>query len=397
VARLQRKVAVVGAAYSQIGRNQDLDIGVLLLQAARAALADAGLSPKDVDGISEYSYGEGSPQTYFLAKGLGVPSMKWWADVTTAPSGLGAALEGAIAIGAGAAETVVAFRCLPQRAGHVGKRAGKEATGGQERRDVYVPIQPAGQNDTHFLEPYGHFGIQQREALKMRRHMHEFGTKPEAFGQIAINQREFASLNERAMLRKPLTMEDYLNSRFISEPLRMFDCDYPVDAACAVVMTTAERARDCAKTPVFIDSFSFGSGNTEHNLQEDYATMAPADDAAKQMWATTELKPSDVDVAELYDGYTMLVLQWIEALGFCKRGEGGPFVEAGNTRLGGKLPVNTHGGMLSEGRVHGISHLAEAVFQLRGECGERQTPNAKVAAVSNGFIPNSGCMLVVRE
>jgi acetyl-CoA acetyltransferase len=227
--------------------------------------------------------------------------------------------------------------------------------------------------------------------------MDVYGTSEEHFGAIAVAQREFASLNPMAILREPLCLDDYLASRFISEPLRLLDCDLPVDGAGAVILTTAERARDLRAVPAHLESWALGTGPRPDRFQWDDLTTSGSRYAAAELWRRSDFGPADVDTAQLYDGFTILTLQWLEALGFCAAGEGGPFVAEGHTRLGGRLPTNTNGGMLNLGRVHGISHVIEAVLQLRDVCGPRQTPGARVAVAANGGGPNAGCVVLYRD
>jgi acetyl-CoA acetyltransferase len=225
--------------------------------------------------------------------------------------------------------------------------------------------------------------------------MAEYGTTEEDYGQISLNARRWSRHNERAVLRDEITMEDYLSSRPISEPLRLLDCDYPVSGSVAVVLTSGERARDLAKRPVFVDSMAYGTGDNPDWVFGREILFGGCKPAAHRLWSRTSLTPDDVDVAELYDGFTHIAMSWVEALGFCPTGEFGGWVDSGKTiGPGGRLPLNTHGGQLGEGRLHGLAFLAEAVLQLRGECGARQVPNSRVAAVANAHGPQAGCMLL---
>jgi len=228
--------------------------------------------------------------------------------------------------------------------------------------------------------------------------MAEYGGRQEDFGHIAVNARRWGADNERAVLRDPLTMDDYLGSRWISEPLHLLDCDYPVSGACAAVLTTAERARDLAKVPVMIDTLAYGTGSNPDWIYADDFVFGGTIPCSKRLWETSSLRPEDVDVAEIYDGFTHITVSWLEALGLCGIGEFGEWVDGGR-RIGpgGEMPLNTHGGQLSEGRMHGLAFLTEAVLQLRGECGARQVPDAKVAAVANAHGPQCGAMLLRRD
>jgi acetyl-CoA acetyltransferase len=233
-------------------------------------------------------------------------------------------------------------------------------------------------------------------ALLAQRHFHEYGTTREQLAQIALVARRNAGRNPKAIYREPLGLDDYLNARPISTPLVLYDCDVPADGATAVVVSRAEAARDLRKRPVRVEAVGCAiHGRPSWDQWDDLTTMA-ARDAARMLWRRTDLRPADVDVAELYDGFSFLALVWLEALGFCKQGEGGPFVEGGaRIALDGELPLNTHGGQLSAGRLHGYGFLHEACVQLWGEGGERQVPGRpRVAVAAAGGGPLAGCLLL---
>jgi acetyl-CoA acetyltransferase len=249
--------------------------------------------------------------------------------------------------------------------------------------------------DEQFTAPFGGAAAAASIAgLEMTAHMAKFGTTEEQFAINASTQRYHATLNEDALMRDPMSVEDYLASRFISKPVRIFDCDYPVDSSSAVIFTTPERARDMKKKPVMVEAGALSALRELNFWQlEDFATTSPKH-CADLLWSRTDLTPDDVDCAQLYDGFTIITMQWLEALGFCKIGESGPFVQEGNTRLGGKLPLNTDGGACNVGRRHGANFCIESVRQIRGECGERQVPNAEVAVWTNAVGPFAGAMLL---
>jgi len=266
----------------------------------------------------------------------------------------------------------------------------------QDRPDgTQMEIPPAMRDISRILTMHA-YSAPNWLAMHLRRHMHLYGTTREQIGWLAINSRRNAALNPNAAYRDPLTMEDYLSARMISEPFGLFDCDVPVDGSIAVVVSRAEYADACAN-PVRVDAVGGSDGAGGWDLRPDYPQMASAD-AAREMWDATDLKPVDVDVAELYDGFTYLTMAWLEALGFCADGESGPFLEGGSRiALDGQLPLNTYGGQLSAGRMHGYWVLHEACLQLRGQAGERQVSGQpEVAVVSNGGGPIAGCMLLTR-
>jgi len=385
---LSRSVAIVGVGYSELTRAGEPNPRSLTLAAAKAALQDAGLNGTDLDGIFEYKFGPESPGAQEVARLLGVPDLAAFADIfPTGPSGLASALVGVMAVASGACETVLVFRCLTRAAGYQGGAAeGPETVGGHEQ----------------FLTPYGSGlyvgGILVDVALKKRRWMAEYSRPEEDFGRIAVNARRWAVRNPRAVLRDELTMDDYLSSRTIVEPLRLLDCDYPISGAVATVITTAERAVDLRQRPVVVDAMTYATGKgADWTFDTDFL-YGGTFDCAERLWRRSSVTLEDVDVAQLYDGFTPVTVSWLEALGVCGRGEFGDWVGDG-TRIGpgGDFPLNTAGGQLAEGRLHGISFLNEAVLQLRGQCEDRQVPDAKVAVVTSGLYPQCSAMVLTAE
>jgi acetyl-CoA acetyltransferase len=230
-------------------------------------------------------------------------------------------------------------------------------------------------------------------AMNTRRHMHEHGTTREQLGWLALNSRRYAGLNDRAAYRDPITLDDYFAARMVSDPLCLLDCDVPVDGSIALVVSAAGFAGDCDH-PVRVEAAGGADSWGGWDQRPDYPNML-ATDAARELWSRTDLTPADVDVAELYDGFTFLAFAWLEALGLCEPGGAGPFVEgAARIALDGELPLNTYGGQLSAGRMHGYWVVHEACLQLRGQAGERQVHTPEVAVVSNGGGPIAGCMLL---
>ena len=235
-----------------------------------------------------------------------------------------------------------------------------------------------------FERTYGNTVAGQHFAHAARRHMHEFGTTSEQLGAIALAMRGHAQLNPKAVMHgKPMTLDDYLASPMLADPYRFFDCCLETDGAAAVVVTSAERARDLATSPVRILAAASGQpypADEITNRRDIFRTGLTI--AAPEAFGKAGVTPADVDFAMIYDCFTFEVLQQLEEVGFCKRGEGGPFVEGGRIELGGELPVNTHGGLLSEAHVLGMSHIVEAVRQLRGGLGERQVEGADLGVVT---------------
>jgi len=373
------KSAVVGVGYSKILRDKGIDGRPLAVAASRAAIADAGLSVSDIDAVFEYA---GDEQAMDIARLVGIEDMAVYGDYTPrGPSGLAAALGAQMAVVSGACEVALCVRSVTREWGQMSGRALPKAAG---------PWQ--------WEFPYGVAGgIIPIMGMKKQRRMATLGTKEEDYGAISLNGRRWSSLNERAVMRDILTMDDYFDSRYVSEPLRLLDCDYPVTGACAVVITTAERAADTPKRAVWIDAIAMGTGWKPDFTYTDDFLFGGTRRSAATMWKRSSVTPADVDVAELYDGFTHIAMAWVEAMGLCGIGEFGDWVHGGRTiGPGGALPLNTSGGQLAEGRLHGLGFLAEAVAQLRGECGPRQVPDAQVAVVANGFGPQTGsCVLTI--
>src|SRR5262249_27611001 len=222
------------------------------------------------------------------------------------------------------------------------------------------------------------------------------GTRREHLGLIAITARRHAGLNPKAIYRAPMSMDDYLGARMVSDPFGLYDCDVPCDAATAVSVPGRGVAARLPHRAVRSEPRGRARrARPSWDQWADITTMA-ARDAAAHLWTRTALKPADVDTAQLYDGFSFLTLAWLEALGFCGRGESGPFIENGRIELGGALPLNTWGGQLSGGRLPGFGFVAEACRQLRGECDARQVADCEVAVVGVGGGPVAGCMLLTR-
>ena len=364
------KYCIAGIGESALGHvPQQTSLG-LTIQAALRALADVGLTPGEVDGcLSKPPYQE--PTFLFsdyLAATLGL-RLRYGHDLHAGGCTPIMALADAVrAIEAGLCHTVlIAF-------------GENMATQSKTPRPTHGKLH-WGYED--WEEPFGLIAPPAGYALAAKRHMHRYGTQPEHFGAIAVAQRQHAILNEGAQMRKPLTLEDYLRSPWIVEPFRLPDCSLVSDYGGAFVVTTTERAADLRQKPVAI--LGYGESHPHRYLmhEEDLTRCGAVESgpAALRMAAVTL---QDVDFAELYDSFTYTVLVQLEDYGFCAKGEGGAFVTSGRIALGGALPVNTHGGLLSQAHADGILHVTEAVKQLRGQAGPRQVTDARIGLVSGG-------------
>ncbi|MFQ5667150.1 MAG: thiolase family protein [Candidatus Binatia bacterium] len=388
---LERRAIISGVGQSAIGRRLFRDDLDLTCEAALEAIADAGLDPDDIDGVAAYpgpiqgGPGFAGPGVYDVQDALGI-DLHWHASGLEGAAQIAPIIHATLAVAAGLCRHALVYRTVTEAsaAADTGRR-------GIGAGSLEISGFPA------FFIPFGAMSAANWLALYARRHMYEFGTTKEQLGAIALTGRRHAAFNPKAVYREPMTMADYLGARMVSEPFGLYDCDAPVDGSTAVIVSSGEVARDLPHPPVRFNAV--GTAMRARPLWdqwEDITTMA-ARDAAAHMWSRTDLTPRDVDTAQLYDGFSFLALAWLEALGFCKRGEGGPFVEGSHRiALDGELPLNTWGGQLSGGRLHGFGFVAEAVHQLRRECGERQVPNCDVAVVGVGGGPVAGCLLLTR-
>ena len=377
----ERGAIVSGIGMSRIGRKTGIAATELTVESSKAAIADAGISAADIDGIATI----GDTPIAIAAEQLGL-SPDWTGGSMGHYGLLTPVVDAFKAVGSRKARHVLVYRTVNMMGG--------EAI--QERPDgSQMEVPPAMRDMARILAMHA-YSAPNWLAMHLRRHMHLYGTTREQIGWLAINSRRNAALNPSAAYRDPITMEDYLSARMISEPFGLLDCDVPVDGSIAVVVSGAEHA-DACEHPVHVEAVGGSDGAGGWDQRPDYPKMASAD-AAREMWNATDLRPADVDVAELYDGFTYLTMAWLEALGFCADGESGPFLEGGGRiALDGELPLNTYGGQLSAGRMHGYWVLHEACLQLREEAGARQVlGQPEVAVVSNGGGPIAGCMLLTR-
>ncbi|MFC4115881.1 thiolase C-terminal domain-containing protein [Nonomuraea zeae] len=378
------RTAIAGVGYTPFTKNSGVSTLTLACRAVLAALEDAGLTPDDVDGLATHRVGDSAPPT-LVGPALGLTDLSWHLDQFGGGSVSHAVVgQAALAVATGMAETVVCYRAINARS--------EFRMGGTGRG---VPVSP----EVQYQAPYGFFAPPQQYAMFAQAHMLKYGTRAEHFGQLAVTQRSNAAKNPRALMRTPITLDDYLASRWIAEPFRLLDCCLETDGACAVVVTTAERARALRRPPVLVSAAAWGGGTSHLSGAAADPTVTAAAALAPRLYAQAGLGPGDIDVAQLYDCFTYSVIVQLEDYGFCAKGEGGPYVASGATSLGGALPVNTHGGFLSEGYVHGMNHIAEAVSQLRGDAGDRQAPRAEVAlsTAQPGYILPATSALILRR
>ncbi|WP_157218485.1 thiolase C-terminal domain-containing protein [Flavisphingomonas formosensis] len=384
------RTAIVGIGSTEFSKDSGRSVLALATEAARAAIADAGLTAADIDGIVRCDMDVVT--TAGLAASLGLDRLSFWAD--TGPGGTAPCMQLGIAVAAllsGQANAVICFRSLN------GRSEARFGVGAPAAADMRVGGR--GSYDEYYL-PYGMMTPGQFFAILAQRHMYDYGSTAEQLGAIALACRENANRTPHAQMHdRPLSMEQYLASRIIASPLRLFDFCLESDGACAVVLTRADRARDLRQPPVTIRAVAGGgpedfragmmfSALTRHDLG-DIGGRA----AAGELYRRAGLGPSDIDVAQFYDCFTISVLLQLEAFGFCGRGEGGAFAASGAIRRDGSIPINTAGGNMSEGYVHGMNHIVEAVRQLRGEAAN-QIAGVETALCTSGLFPvGSGAIL----
>jgi acetyl-CoA acetyltransferase len=397
VSYFEKDAIISGIGISRIGRRTGIAGLELTLEAAHAAIADAGLTPSDVDGIASL----GDTPWRQVADTLGIDAENRSSGFDTA--GLLSPLMSAfLAVSGGRSRHVLVYRTVAMLGGSMIESSAAPSPEPNALTSPPVETRLPGQrrkvganDDIGDLMAAHAYSASNWVAMHCRRHMELYGTTKEQLGWLAINSRRNAALNPLAAYRDPITMDDYLGARPISTPLGLLDCDVPVDGSIAVVVSRSDYAKDCPNPAVAVEAIggAYGSGGWFH--RPDFPKMASIE-AAEQMWSRTDLTPNDLDVAELYDGFTFLTIAWLEALGICADGEGGPFVEgASRIALDGALPLNTYGGQLSAGRMHGYWVLHEACLQLRGQAGERQlSRRPEIAVVAAGGGPIAGCLLL---
>ena len=403
----EHSCVISGIGISDIGRRTGVPGITLTEVAARDAVADAGLTMADIDGLT--TAGETPlPEVRAL---LGIEPA--WTGEGGSPIGgvFGTVINACEAVAAGKARHVLVYRSVAMLGGSVlqqmaaaGARAGAGAGAGSGA--AAAPSRPPGAargggapaelGGTGELLTFHAYSAANWIAMHLQRHMHLYGTTKEQIGSFVMNSRRNAALNPRAVYREPLTLDEYLGARPISDPLNLLDCDVPIDGAIGIVISHADYAPDAPNHAVHVNATARAAGAGGWTYRADYPKMASVD-AAAQLWNRTDLTVADLDVAEIYDGFSFLTLAWLEALGICGEGEAGPYVEGGTRiALDSALPLNTYGGQLSAGRMHGYWVLHEACTQLRGDAGERQVANHEVAVVSTSGGPIATCMLLTR-
>jgi acetyl-CoA acetyltransferase len=397
VSEFERRAVIAGIGQSAVGRRLHRSGLDLTIEAAVEAVRDAGLTLADIDGLSTYPGASMYGATPFGGPGIAEVQdclrleLDWHSGGEEGAAQLAAVVNAALAVGAGLARHVLVYRTVTESTAQGEGRRQGIGVGGGAGAGVGGAMQ--------WSVPFRAYSAANWLALNAQRHFHEYGTTRDQLGMIAVNGRRNAHLNSKAVYREPITLDDYLDARAITSPFVLYDCDVPVDGSTALVVSAESHTLSVDHPVARIDAVGTAlRGRPSWDQWDDLTSMA-ARDAGAHLWERTDLKPSDVDVAQLYDGFSFLAMAWLEALGFCGKGESGPFIEGGSRiALDGELPLNTAGGQLSAGRLHGFGLIHEACVQLRGEGGDRQVSrDVEVAVVANGGGPKAGALLLTRH
>ncbi|MGA5759303.1 lipid-transfer protein [Nonomuraea bangladeshensis] len=381
------RAAVAGIGATEFSKESGRSELRLAAEAVLAALDDAGLSPADVDGMVTFS--QDANQEIAVAREVGVGDLTYFSRVEYGGGAACATVaHAAMAVATGTARTVVCYRAFNERSG---RRFGQP--------DARLGGQPTSQGlEMSWHVPFGLMTPAAWVAMFARRYMHTFGATSEDFGRVAVAMRRHAATNPAAWFHgRPITLEEHQTSRWIVEPLRLLDCCQESDGAVALVVTSAERARDLRRSPAVIKAAAQGSAAGQQMMtsyyRDDMSGLPEMGVVGRRLWEMSGLSPSDIRIAILYDHFTPFVLAQLEELGFCGRGEAPAFIADGGIELDGRLPVNPHGGQLGEAYIHGMNGIAEAVRQIRGTAANQLGGVANVLVTAGTGVPTSGLIL----
>jgi acetyl-CoA acetyltransferase len=380
-----RKTAIAGVGYTAFTKDSQRSVLDLALEACRNAADDAGLALGEIDGVSSFMVLNDSVSSEAVATGLALPELRYVMDFQQGGQSPCYIVHlASMAIALGYAESVLVFRALNGRSG---VRVGSGNFAGCAAQ---------------YRRPIGYDAYLMYIAMWAKRYLLETGGSEEDLGAVAVAQRPYAQLNERAIQRKPLDREGYLESPLIAEPFRVADCTAEIDGACAMLVTSLDRARTLRHPPAVVAAGAYRASRRpgldigDQLLIDDY-TRNFSSLLREELYGQAGIGPGDVDFAEIYDCFTIVVLMGLEGLGFCERGQAGEFVRSGETALDGSLPTNTHGGLLGEGYLHGMNSVAEAVLQLQGRGGERQAPRHEVGVVTSGALADGSALVLTAD
>ncbi|MCX7262914.1 MAG: thiolase family protein [Burkholderiales bacterium] len=382
---LRDKACVTGVGETTYMRGSTQSAFELQIEASLKAIADAGLDPKQIDGVIPIGIVSATAEDFI--DNFGIPDLRFSALVPH-----------------GGASPVMALQCAAAAVAagicnHVLIAFGRNVTGAAATKaGARIHTMPQFHYVTEFEYPIGNAAPAQIYAPMAQRHIALYGTKVSHFGEVAVAHRQHALLNDNAVMKKPMTLEDHANSRMIADPFRLFDCSLESDGGAACIVSSAERAFDLKHRRIFISGTAAGHPDQPGAITQrpDMTSLGIAK-AAQRAFQMAGVTHADIDVAEIYDCFTYAVIRQLEDLGFCKKGEGGPFVEGGRLRLDGALPTNTHGGLLSQAHVWGLNHIVELVRQLRGNAGRAQVKDAEVGLVTGYGDLGDGAVAIMRR
>ncbi len=384
---LSGKTAIVGIGATEFSKDSGRSELRLAAEAVRTAIADAGLQPSDVDGLATFTQDNNTEAA--VAREVGIPSLSFFSRIHYGGGAACATVQqAAMAVATGVADVVVCYRAFNERSG---QRFGQVMSG--------LAFAPTSSGvDAGWVYPMGLSTPAAWVAMAARRYMHEYGATSEDFGQVAVAVRKAAATNPNAFFyERPITLADHQASRWIAEPLHLLDCCQESDGGVAIVVTSAERARDLPQRPVTISAAAQGSGPDQFVMTSYYrdsiSGLPEMGVVANQLWRQSGIGPGDVDVAVLYDHFTPFVLMQLEELGFCGRGEAAGFIADGRLELDGALPLNPNGGQLGEAYIHGMNGIAEATRQVRGTAVNQIADVEHVLVTAGTGVPTSGLVL----
>jgi acetyl-CoA acetyltransferase len=389
----EKQVRITGIGQSKVGRPSDRTPLQLTLDACLEAIKDAGLSVDQIDGLTNHfgkipDAGGISPVgTIETMMALGIRPVWTCPSTAEGPGHMGAIFQAIMTVATGLCRHVLVFRTVGQAQARLQSRASTLLTGSRDRID----------GGNAFFVPFHAHSPANMWALYAQAYLEKYGYGPEDLGWVAVNGRRHAAHNPNSVYQAPLTIEDYLASRMVSTPLRLYDCDSHIDGSTALIISHKDAARDLRNPPLAIEAMGMSIGGLAEGLHEGDFTYTAARGSGEMLWKRTDLKPKDVDCAQIYDGFSIHVPLWLEAVGLSAPGEALGFI-AGGTRvaLDGELPLNTSGGQLSAGRFHGYGHTHEGCLQLWGRGGGRQVRDAQTCMVVNGGY-GYGALLLRRD
>ncbi|WP_370936082.1 lipid-transfer protein [Amycolatopsis sp. cg13] len=383
-----RQAAIAGIGATEFSKNSGRSEWQLACECVLAALADAQIPVEEVDGFALFTM-ETNPEIA-VARALGIPQLKFFSRIPHGGGGACAPVQqAALAVSSGVADVVVVYRAFNERSGH---RFGAGPP-------PFAYTANTDQEYRNWINPYGLLTPAQQEAFLARRYMHKYGATSEDFGRVSVLSRKHAAVNPKAWFHeRPITLEDHQSSRMIADPLRLLDCCQESDGGQALVIVSAERARDLPHPPAVIAGAAQGVGPQQISMssyyREDIDEMPEVQLVAEQLWAQSGVGPEGIDAAILYDAFTPMVLLQLEEYGFCGRGEAKDFIASGALELDGRLPVNTHGGQLGEGYIHGVNGIAEGVRLIRGSSVNQPSKSVEHVLVTGGSpVPHSAIVL----